>query len=146
MLKAGQGMDPKQAMSNAIGHDPIGYGPPVPQGPLLAPGGLPVGGSLPQPDGDMDEGMDGSGLLQALSQALQGGLSQAGMPPGPYDVNPFQPGQGFQGAGTGDPNMGFDQILQLLALGQMGVGGGPRAGSSGVDVDSFGKMGDIVRY
>jgi hypothetical protein len=37
-------------------------------------------------------------------------------------------------------------MLQRLTLSQMGVGGGPAAGSSGVDVDPFGNMDQMVGY
>jgi hypothetical protein len=70
--------------------------------------------------------MEGSGLLQTL--ASQGG--------DPYGVGPFQPGQGFQGMGTGDPNWGVEPMLQLLAISRMGVGGGPGTGPSGLDLGS----------
>jgi hypothetical protein len=53
------------------------------------------------------------------------------MPPGPNDVHPCKPGQGFQCAGTGDPNVGVSETLKLLALGQMSVGVWPGAGSCG---------------
>jgi hypothetical protein len=48
--------------------------------------------------------------------------------------------------GTGDPNMVGDQMLQLLALGQFGAGGGPGAGSNGVDVGPFGNIGQMAGY
>jgi hypothetical protein len=70
--------------------------------------------------------MGGSDLLTSLQAALAGG--EQGDPydagPGPVNLNSL---------GTGDPNMGIEQLLQMLALGKMGVGGAPEAGSSGVD-------------
>jgi hypothetical protein len=143
MPKPGQGMDPMQAMLNGIGPDPLGAGPPPQQGPPLGPGGLPVGGSLPQLGGDDgDPSMDGSGLLQALA----GALSAPPTAGDPYGVAPFQPSQGFEGMGTGDPGMGQEQLMQMLALAQLGIGGGPGAGSSGVDVGPFGNLGQMVGF
>ena len=43
---------------------------------------------------------------------------------------PGAPDQMFQGLGTGDPNVGIQQLLQMLAIGKAGVGG---PGSSGID-------------
>jgi hypothetical protein len=101
---------------------------------------MPVGGSMPPIGPGEDGGMDGSGLLQALHGALSGAGGD------PYGVAPPQPGIGFQGIGTGDPNMGLEQMLQLLALGQQGVGGGPGVGASGLDVGPFGNVGQMAGY
>jgi hypothetical protein len=147
MPKPGQGMDPMMAMMQGLGPDPMGGGmPQAQQGPPTGPGGMPVGGSMPSmdpncPDGDCGD-MGGSDLLKALSGSLGGG----GMQGDPYGVSPMQPGQGFQGIGTGDPSMGLEQMLQLLALGGQGVGGGPGAGSSGLDTGPFGNIGQMVGY
>ncbi len=100
---------------------------------------MPFGGSLPgdNPDGDPD--MGGSDLLKALSGSLAGpGMGD------PYGVAPMQPGLGFEGMGTGDPNMGIEQLLQALALGKMGVGGGP--GGSGMDPGSMMGVGQMAGY
>jgi hypothetical protein len=47
----------------------------------------------------------------------------------PYAAGPEGHGE-LAGVGMGDPNLGLEQMLQLLALGQMGVGG-----NSGVTPD-----------
>ena len=126
--KPGQGMDPMMAMLHGLGPDPLGMGgPPAPQGPPMGPGGLPVGGSLPGPgDGDGDESMGGSDLLKALTAAVGGGGD-------PYATNGMPTNLNV---GPQDPNMGIEQMLQALALGGMGVGGGPPAmpGGSGLDL------------
>lgn len=119
MPKPGQGMDPMQAMLQGIGPDPLGLGGGPSAGPA-GPMGLPIGGSMPQFGQDDDGDMGGSPLLQTLMGSLQG--SQGG---DQYQTAPMEPGQGFEGMGTGDPNMGLQQMLQLFMLGQMGVGGGP---------------------
>lgn len=122
----GQGMDPMMAMMQGLGPEAMGQGPPMPQGPPTGPDGFPVGGSMPPcgDDGEMcDPSMGGSDLLQALQGSMAGGAGGD-----PYGVAPMQPGQGFQGMGTGDPSMGIEQLLQMLALGKQGVGGGPDSG------------------
>ncbi|MDR3635694.1 MAG: hypothetical protein P4L84_17965 [Isosphaeraceae bacterium] len=115
-------MDPIAAMLGGLG----GAGPPAaggPQGPPMGPDGFPIGGSLPPPDPSGGDEMGGSSLLQALAGAMGG--DQYTQPPGAPDTM-------FQGIGQGDPNMGIEQLLSMLALGQMGVGGGPSPASSGV--------------
>ena len=73
--------------------------------------------------------MGGLDLLQALAGGMAGmgggdiGASISLLPPG-------APDQMFQGLGTGDPNVGIQQLLQMLAIGKAGVGG---PGSSGID-------------
>ena len=134
--KPGQGMDPMMAMMHGLGPDPMSGGPLAPMGPPLGPGRLPVGGSLPTPDDGGDQDMGGSDLLKALAGSLGGN--------DPYSVPPMGPDKGFQGMGTGDPGMGIEQMLQMLALGQMGVGGGPGTGSSGIDPGSFDNMGMMI--
>lgn len=130
--KPGQGMDPVAAMMGGLGMSP----PPQQHGPPLGPGGLPFGGSIvPPSDGD-DDDMGGSPLLKALAAGLQGG-DQYAVPPGGPDT-------AFEGIGQGDPNLGVENLLQLLALGQMGVGGVPGGGQSGVDTGPFGNMGLMV--
>ena len=125
MPKPGASMDPMQAMMNGIQPppDPMQAATPGAQGLPLGPDGLPVGGQMPQPGADMG----GSDLLTALQASLSGGESGD-----PYDAGPLGHGS-FQGMGPGDPSMGIEQLLQMLALGKMGVGGDPMAGSSGVD-------------
>lgn len=128
----GQGMDPMQAMNGGIGAGPdpsmTGGAPAQDLGPPMGPDGFPVGGSMPppSPDGGMGD-MGGSALLQALAG---GGAPQGG---DPYAVGPLDAQNAFQGIGGGDPNMGQQQLLQMLALAQMGVGGGAGPGSSGAD-------------
>lgn len=127
----GGGMDPMQAMLGGIGSDPrMTGGVPQSQGPPMGPDGFPVGGSMPPmgPDGD-DPDMGGSDLLAALSGAM-GGSGPGGNPNDPYAVGPMDPLRAFQGIGQGDPNMGQQQMLQMLALAKMGVGG---PGGSGAD-------------
>ena len=140
MPKPGQGMDPMMAMLQGLGPDPsMTAGAPADQGPPMGPDGFPVGGSLPPPiDGDSQD-MGGSDLLQALAG------SAGGVGGDPYGQPPGAPDQMFQGLGTGDPNMGIQQMLQMFALGQMGVGG-PGAGTSGVDVGPSGNMGQMVGF
>jgi hypothetical protein len=93
----------------------------------------------PMGDGD-DPTMGGSDLLQALQGSMAGGD-----PGDPYGVGPMQSSQGFQGIGTGDPNMGIEQLLQMLALGQGGVGGAPGGGGGGlVDPGMNPSMGGMV--
>ena len=65
--------------------------------------------------------MGGSSLLQALAGSMGGD---------PYGQPPGAPDTMLQGIGTGDPKLGMQQMLQMFALGQMGVGG---PGSSGAD-------------
>lgn len=114
MQDPGQGMDPMMAMLGGLGGgmDMGGMGagppPPFPSGP----NGLPVGGSYPEGSPEEMGEVDGSPLLQAL---MGGGQDQ-------YDVPPDQLGHVVDG-GTGDPTMGLDQILQMLALAKAGVGG-----------------------
>lgn len=134
MPKPGQGMDPFAAMMGGLGMP----APSAQHGPPLGPNGMPIGGQIiPHEDGD-DDDMGGSSLLKALAAGLGGGGD-------PYGTPPMGPDTAFEGIGQGDPQMGAEQLLQLLALGQLGVGGGPpAAGSSGVDTGSFGNMGLMV--
>jgi hypothetical protein len=139
-VKPGQGMDPFQAMTQGLGPDVLGGlgGPPQGPGGLapMGPGGLPIGGSMPQaegPDGAPSD-MGGSDLLQALAGAIGGGGD-------PYATGPFPTSLNV---GTQDPNMGLEQMLQALALAQMGVGGQPGAGGSGVPFDQSGGMGQMI--
>lgn len=108
------------------------FGPPS-SGPGLPPMGpsLPPGGIAP-PQGTSAQG---SPLLAAL-MASAGGVD-------PYGVPPEMQGSVTDGIGTGDPNMGIQEILQLLAMAQMGVGGGVFPGQSGVDAD-YGNMGQAA--
>lgn len=112
MPKPGQGMDPMMAM---LGGMPMMQGMTPPPGPPMGPGGLPVGGSLPRQDPAFNPDMGGSNLLKALNLSLD--------PDSDTDLD---------GLGSGDPNMGIEKLIQLLALGQMGAGGTP-PGGSGVD-------------
>lgn len=128
--RPGRGMDPMAAMLGGIGQPPPMPAPP--QGPPLGGDGLPFGGSMPTPS-DPDSDLGDSPLLQALAGSLAGPN-----PSDPYGVTPTGPGSAFEGIGAGDPNMGLEQLLSLLALGKMGVGGpgqGPGPGSSGVEPD-----------
>jgi vasodilator-stimulated phosphoprotein len=105
-------------------------GGPAPMDPLAAmlaapagPSPLPIGGSLPGPD-EM-AGADGSPLMQALISAMS-------PPPGAGVPVLNAPPQG------GDPTMGVQGLLQLLALGDAGAGGpmgGVTPGGSGVPMD-----------
>jgi hypothetical protein len=134
-VKPGQGMDPMQAMLNGLGPDPsMTQGAPQDQGPPMGPDGFPVGGSMPPPCDDGSCGdMGGSDLLKALAGNMGGD---------PYGQPPGAPDQMFQGIGTGDPNMGVNQLLSMLALGQMGVGG---PGSSGADPGG-GQIGSVLGF
>jgi hypothetical protein len=116
---------------------PMGFPPqqqqPKPSFPA-GPGGLPYGASMP-PDGEPSD----SPLIAQLMASLQSG--------DPYTTGTGPDPDGVLGMGDGtDPNMSAEQLLQLLALGQAGVGGGPQAqnaGQSGVDYDS-GLIGTIL--
>jgi hypothetical protein len=124
----GQGMDPMAAMLGAGG--PFGGGPP----PMMSPpgGGLPVGGSMPMP-GAMD-GAGQSPMLAALLGSMGGGMEgMGGMGGDEYGTLPGESEHVFDSGGTGDPNMGLMQLLQMLALAKSGVGGGTPPGGSGVD-------------
>jgi hypothetical protein len=123
MPRPGGGMDPMAAMLNGL---PPMAGP-SPAGP---PGGSPMGS-----DPGFDPALDGSALMKSLNLSLSD----------PYAAGPQGYGD-LSGMGTGDPSMGLEQLLQLLALGQMGVGGSPGSpppGSSGLmpDPGSAGMMG-----
>jgi hypothetical protein len=86
------------------------------------PGGLPVGGAMPPPGGDMG----GSPLLAALASSLTGGTGQ------PTDLN----------VGPGDPEQGMMKLIQMLSLAKAGVGG--LAGGSGVPVNPMSGMGPAM--
>lgn len=130
--RPGRGMDALRAMISGLGPDPLAAGYPPAQTAPLGPEGLPIGASLPGMlnDNDADDTMGGSSLIQALARAAGGNSSD------PYTQPPGGSEIGFQGMGTGDPQMGLEPLLKLLALAKMGVGGqGPRpAGSSGLDM------------
>jgi hypothetical protein len=113
MQDPGMGMDPMMAMLGGLGG---GMGAPAPPPFPSGPNGLPVGGSYPEGTDEEMGQVDGSPLLQAL---MGGGESEEG---DPYDVPPDMLGHVVDG-GTGDPAMGLDQILQMLALAKAGVGG-----------------------
>jgi hypothetical protein len=142
MFKPGQGMDPFTAMTQGLGPDILGAAGGMPQGgagPLapMGPGGLPIGGSMPH-GGPGGGDMGGSDLLSALAGAIGGG--------DPYATNGQPPNLNV---GTQDPNMGMEQLYQMLALAQLGVGGQPGsgpigAGGSGVPYDMTGGMGQMV--
>lgn len=74
--------------------------------------------------------MGGSDLLKALA---------CGMGGDPYGQPPSAPDQMSQGLGQGDPNMGIQQMLQMFALGQIGVGGpgGPGVDPGGGQIGSY---------
>ncbi len=114
----GAGADPMAAMMGQLGPGLL----PPPQAPPPSfpggPDGMPFGSSMPGGDMDGDQmDLEGSPLLQQLMGSLGGGDEYATMPGESDHV--------FDGAGTDDPGMGLDQIIQLLAMAQMGVGGGP---------------------
>lgn len=112
--KAGQGINPMQAMTQGMG-DLSALGPPPPPSPgaPMGPNGMPVGGQLPSSDPMVDPSMDGSGLFQALNMQLD--------PMG---------GQSLQDPSQGDPQMGLEQLLEMLAMSQAGAmpGQGPPGG------------------
>lgn len=111
--KPGQGMDPHEAMMGGL-PDMSQFAPPAPEAPL-GPDGLPIGGGPMEGDPNFDPSMDGSSLFQALQMGLGGGQ---GGPPGMGD-----PGMGGMPPGGGQPDL--ESLLQLLALQQAGLGGGP---------------------
>ena len=121
-IRPGQGMNPMAAMMGGLGLPPApGQGP-----PQLGPGGLPFGGSMPDPGADTG----GSDLLSALLGS--GGGDQGD----PYTQPPGA--QPLDGMGTSDPKMGLQNFLSMLALAQSGVGepgqggpGGPLGGMMG---------------
>lgn len=112
--------DPMAGLMPPPGGAPMG--PPPPGMPPMGGGPqLPFGGAMPGQDDDVS----GSPLLQALMASFGGDQGQ------PTDLN----------VGQGDPQMGVQDLLNMLALGGAGVGGpggpmggqGPAAGNSGVD-------------
>jgi hypothetical protein len=136
-VKPGQGLDPFTAMTQGLGPDILGAagGSPAGGGPLapMGPNGLPVGGSMPHGlDGGQD--MGGSDLLTALAGAIGGD---------PYAANGQPPNLNV---GAQDPNMGMEQLYQMLALAQLGVGGQPGAGGSGVPHDHGDLMGQMIGF
>lgn len=135
--KPGQGMDPITAMLGGIGGGSLGATNPAPQGPPMGPDGLPVGGSMPAPGSDPE--MGGSPLLQSLVGSLGsgGGGDQYTLPPGGPDTV-------FNGIGSGDPQMGAEQLLSMLALAKMGVGGGPAPGSLAAGIGPQGIPGQTL--
>lgn len=113
MPRPGAGMDPMAAMLGGLGLMPP-MPSPNPSG-VSGPNGLPVGGSLPADVTPQD--MGGSALMRALIQSES---------PDPYTQPPgVQP---LAGMGTSDPQGGLGDIMNLLALAQMGVAGDPTAG------------------
>jgi hypothetical protein len=119
MPMAGQGFDPNDAMmgmggpgmwSSASGS----MDPTYPMGPE----GLPFGGSMPE--GPM--ALHDSPLLSSLL----GSMSHS------YELPPGGPDHVFDGESSEDPHMGLEQLLQMLALAQGGVG--LPAGGSGIPV------------
>jgi hypothetical protein len=131
MPKPGQGMDPMMAMLG--GMPPLGGPPPMapqappPPGAVMGDGGMPLGGGVPFGGPGADPTMGGSDLLQAMNMALD---PYGGDPDGTTSLN----------VGPSDPTLGLEQLLQLLALAQMGVGD-PMAqppGGSGVPMPPLG--------
>jgi hypothetical protein len=112
--KAGQGIDPMQAMMGGMG-DMSQFGPPPPPSPgaPLGPNGLPIGGGLPSSDPGMDPNMDGSGLFQAMNMQL----------------DPMGGGLGDDPNGGGQ--MGLEQLLQMLAMSQAGTNPADAQGGQG---------------
>ncbi len=134
MPRAGQTMDPMMAMLNGMPQFPPP--PPPAPGPPMGPGGLPVGGSMPDLDPNFSPEMGDSQLLKALSQSVGG-----------YDAGPLGHAD-LAGLGPEDPNMGIEQLMQMIALGNAGVGGaegGVPPGGSGVNYDR-GNPGFAVGY
>lgn len=113
----GEPMDPFAAMA-------MGQQQPPPMDPMLMQA-LMGGGGMPMGDGDMDAPMDLMGM----------GMPGMGMAD-PYAVPPGYSQQALSGAGVADPQMGLQQLLQMLALAQSGVApGSPVTSSSGVMPD-----------
>lgn len=103
----------------------MGGGMPMPMG-----GGMGQGPPGMEPDGDEMGGM--SPLLMALMSSMSGGGGGQVIPGQSLGVDL---GQG----GPGDPGMGLEQLLQMLAMSQGGMGGtdpslggGSMPGGSGV--------------
>jgi hypothetical protein len=118
--RPGSSMDPMAAMLNGLG--------PMPTAAPPQPPGLPFGGSPMESDPGYNQDMDGSALMRALNVSVNG----MGGGADPYSAGPMGAAD-LSGMGTADPNMGLEALLQLLALGQMGVGGSP--GTSGLTPD-----------
>ena len=115
MPKPGQPMDPMQAMLGGLGGG-MGMPPPPPApGPPMGPGGLPVGGTQPSVDPWFNPEMSGSTLMQGISRAI--GDPYAAGPEGHADLD---------GMGPQQPDMGLEQLIQLIAMAQSGAG--PDAG------------------
>lgn len=136
MPKPGSPIDPMAAMMGGLGPQPMGpsWMPPMGMGGDMDgdEGGLPLGGQLPPPGVPGGDTMGGSPLLQAMRASVMGGDGLGSLPPG-MEHGPM--------VGQGDPNMGLQQLLAMIAMAKMGVGGQPGAGSSGVDFDSHPSMG-----
>lgn len=131
MPRPGQGMDPMMAMLNGL---PMGApgGPPSPPPSPMGPDGFPIGGTSPFVDPNASPNLGGSALLQRLAAMTGQGAPEMSMGD-PYDAGPLGHAQ-LGGMGVGDPGMGLEQILALLALAKSGTGGVP-AGGSGVNFD-----------
>ena len=103
-------------------------GPPIGPPPM----GFPMGG-----EPDMDDSINP--ILKALMQG-GGGMMRGGpamqAPGDPYGTMPGESQSVFDGVGTGDPNMGLQQLITLLMLAKAGVGGGPMS-SAGLDPSPF---------
>ena len=97
-------------------------------------GGMGPGG--PPPMGGMPPGMD-----PMMGNMMGGGMPGMGMDPNmmmgsdPYATMPGEPDHALDGVGTGDPQMGLQQMIQLLMLAKAGVGGGSARSSSGLTPD-----------
>jgi hypothetical protein len=104
-VKAGQTMDPMEAMMGGMGDlSQFAPPPPAPAAPL-GPDGLPVGGAPASTDPGMDPAMGGSSLFQALNM----GLDPFASPP--------------DGHGDLDPPPSLNTLLAMLALQNSGVAG-----------------------
>jgi hypothetical protein len=125
--KAGQGLNPMSAMMGGIGPDIMSQmGPPPPPSPgaPMGPNGLPVGGNLSSSDPMMDPAMNGSSLFQGLNMQL----------------DPMAGGAGLDDPMGGGSQPGAEQLLQLLALLQAGVGPGGMAGGGGPMGGGLGRL------
>lgn len=124
--KAGQGIDPMSAMMGGLPPELLSQmGPPPPPSPgsPMGPNGLPVGGNLPSSDPMYDQAMDGSSLFKALNMQLD-----------PYAAGPG--GESLQDPTQGDPQMGLEGLLSLLALNMGGAG----AGGMGQPMGGMGRL------
>ena len=141
----GEAVDPMTAMMGQVSPSPVppapapfpGQAPPVGIGP--GGYGMPPG-MMGEPDAD-DNPMLSALLLGAGGQnSPMGAAPPVGMPGGlmpgdPYSTLPGEPDHAFDGVGTDDPQMGLEQMIQLLMLAKAGVGHNTVMSSSGLVPD-----------